>query len=430
MSHIQGPTLLLTLYVNHWHTSAVTKWLVEALQLPPDSNSDNQWQRGALRLYSFALPGSDDTTALQLSLDEPESGVRSWIDGCQRLYAVALDTTDGPQRLIDQLDQWYNRDMLWGYTLIYMAELTQPTADESSWDGVLAEMLPIIDQINPQHSTASTPLSQTPLAGGMLWLLDEPTRNLKDLISTVYLALAPPGDNDRLLLEGIYGPAAALIMPDMIMHKSYYLLRDIASFDLVDEYKEYVDDLTDLSIAMMSPEQQLAAQAPPSLDAMGQQTANLLGMMALINEQRIRLQQQHTNYQRWYDALGGRASPLVCYQLDQIHTAIRELELLIERGRSAIEASRTAIELIETQIAREQNARQERISRWLAIAGVVLATPQVFTWDVTCAWLATWGLVSACENQAQILPLLGQFALMLLIGSIVWWFTQRMGKHQ
>ena len=76
-------------------------------------------------------------------------------------------------------------------------------------------------------------------------------------------------------------------------------------------------------------------------------------------------------YGWWEEQLG--QSPLTTFHYKQMLTAHRDLDLLIGKGQSTLEAVRTAIEMIQTQLQQARNEREQWFQIILAGAAVAFA---------------------------------------------------------
>jgi len=78
--------------------------------------------------------------------------------------------------------------------------------------------------------------------GPQLWLMDIPDDEGGSSAATVYAALSPLDKEDDMITQLLYGPGAALLMPDLIAHKSYFQMRQVTE-ELRMSYKEQLNDL-------------------------------------------------------------------------------------------------------------------------------------------------------------------------------------------
>jgi hypothetical protein len=176
-------------------------------------------------LRHFEPPVAPDSSVVQLALNEPGSAAPAW----QALRS----------RLEDKLDEEPTLRQIWGYTLIYQANLDLDLAD----DAVLTDLLPATRPFQAATTAAPTPVASAEVIGGMLWLLEVPLQGDGLQAATVHLAIGPSEPENRLVREVLYGPSVNLLMPDLIAHKGYHQIRQYRLDRLHDQYAAQVQAL-------------------------------------------------------------------------------------------------------------------------------------------------------------------------------------------
>ena len=181
---------------------------------------------------------------------------------------------------------------IWGYTLVYQAELNEGVDPDSA----LKELLPTIrrlhssDDLHPLDS-----LTGVKVSGGRLWLLGIPVEGEGLEAATLYATLSPPNEA-QALLDMFYGPAAMLLEPDLIAHKGYYLMRQYRGDELEAEYDESADGLRKTTSELLGG----LSQDPPQTDKLTElahKYQRLFSVVAKLSDLHTALVKQKHNYE-------------------------------------------------------------------------------------------------------------------------------------
>jgi len=97
--------------------------------------------------------------------------------------------------------------------------------------------------------------------------------------------------------------------------------------------------------------------------------------------------------------------------------------------------ARTTVEIVQTELEQMEERRMQHMATVLAIAGIVLAVPQLVTWEVACGWLVAGGRVAPdlCTDHGALEPLILQFVVVGFIPGIiglVYLFRRWRGQRQ
>lgn len=420
------PGLIVTFYGPRQKIESLTNLLGTALGLvmqafPDQEDLSDPDQEKYLRY--FDPPAAYDTRVVQLALNGSGDAQSAW----ERLRGEleALNVHQTLQHLADE-------DALWGYTLIYHATLI----DEAALDHQTRKALrqPARPLLSPPLNNPK-PLAQSKLLDSHLWLLDIPTEGEGAEAATVYLALSPPAKAEALLKEVLYGPAATLLMPDLIAHKGYRQKRQYLGEPRqlyqkrINESQEIVGALLDLS---QNIERLKASQSETNeqLEYLSSAYNKLLKGTQLLEDLRLSLAQQLENYDWWQEQLG--RSELTIYHQKQMQIAHRDLDLLIGKGQSMQQAARTAIEMIQMRLEQIREENEQWFQTLLAAVGMALAVSQLVDPDAAQALLETnlaqlllqwlnllpWLTLS---SDSRLVQLALQFLLTILITFIITW---------
>lgn len=368
------------------------------IQVFPERQYLSASDKGRYLRY-FDPPAAPDTRFIQLALSEAGEAQVVWERLCQKLaHDVGLK---------ESLHAFTKQKAFWGYSLVYHAALVQnATLDEPRLDSLLR--LARRPDLPPAKWAES--LAHTNVMGADLWLMDIPNQGEGAEAASIYVALSPIDKENDMITKLLYGPGALLLMPDLIAHKSYYQIRQYSG-EPTTSYKERVKalrkqitPLLDLPIrASEGPQRGKQPDQVQQLAQLSKEYARLLMVITLFDELRIALAQQLENYTWWEEELG--EGNVASYHKQQVRTAYRELELLIENGQRMQEAARTTIEMVQTKLQQARDKRENRTNLLIGILGVALAVSQI---------------VNESAAKALLKTTIGQFLLDVL-NYLPWW---------
>jgi hypothetical protein len=341
----EEPTRLL-----HRHLYRSLARMSEAATIP------DHWKdpSGTVFLDRFEPPGraAHDATVVQLALNaRREAGAaEAWEEVRQQLERILPDATA--------------LDGNWGYTLVYQAELKQ----DVDADLALSKLLSPIRRLH--SSDALQPLAQTDVLSGQVWLLGIPISDHLGA-ATVYAALCPP-DQANALLGLLYGPGAALVMPDLIAHKSYYQMRQYRGGDLESRYEESVRRLRQTTDELLKDIGQRQATSD-NFDELAREYRRLTPVASRLKELHIALAKQSHNYNRLQVQI--EHGDLIELHREQLETAVLELKLKVEELQHALETADKTVSLAQVQADKVQQSKTHRIEFVLAVTAAALAVP-------------------------------------------------------
>lgn len=362
----------------------------------------------------------------------------------------------------------------WGYTLTYQAVLP-PRINR---DQALEELLPAVQRLHSSESVLE-PLAQADLSGGRIWLLGLPKGDGL-AAATLYVALSPPDKVNAFMNEVLYGQGARLLVPDLIVHKSYFQNRHYSSGDLplryrktIDRLRETTDQLLDRLAQQNQPLSNLEDQQNQSLsdldriesgrqrqieigellDSLGHTYYPLVRYIPRLNRRHFSIERQLDNYDMWQAKL--EANEITRYHRDHLEAIKDDLELLVAEGRNALETADKTVSMAQVQInkvqvqidkAQEserrevdeaQEERQLEIEAWLAAAAVALALPHLLEPETIVALL--WGigieLSHNTENgllteSSHIIVLVAQVAIILPVAILTYRRVKQGSLHK
>jgi hypothetical protein len=388
--------------------------LCTGLALEPAGPEAELWQnlepgREAL-LQRFDPPAAHDTTVLQLALNEPGEAVAAWLSLRRRLEPLLVDSV---------------LDGIWGYSLIYQAELAAG-GDPAGLD--LTPLLAVTRRPGDDSGTAIQPLAEAHAPGGRLWLLDVPLAGQGMEAASIYLALGPAARSHSFVRETLCGAGAALLMPDLIAHKGYHQARQVKQGDFGQQYRRHIE-------AMQTYSQQLLTGAEPikrtagTLTRLAQAHERLTLTLSHLGRLHVSLERQVHNYAWWQET--GLDGSLLPYHRRHLENAARELELMLAEGRLVLDSGGAVVGIVSARLEAEREQRQQALGTLLAVLGVVLALPQFLDREAVAAVLAWAGLLPAAGPAATLLPTAVQMLLIGLLALLAGWVVYRLERrHQ
>lgn len=403
-------------------------------------------------LHHFDPVAAQDTTVVQLALSEAGDASSAWDKLRQKLEQLNLSNT---------LDELVKNKAIWGYTLVYQAVLVEgATLDEQQFKRLLrAARRPASQKRNDVEALAHTrffgrvwdDFLQTSLAeltlpqylstlsnriaisaernvlDSNLWLLDIPNQRDGIEAATVYIALSRPDKEDELINKILYGPSAALLMPDLIAHKAYHQKRQYGAVlypetsdkktlrtlyrKQIDDSHQIIDELLDFSSTSESTNGQSGLDE--QLKRLRQSYKILLGATPFFDNLRLSLAQQVQNYEWWKEQLG--QGNLADYHDKQIQIAHREVDLLIGKGESTLHAIGTTRDLIQTQLDEARAKREKRLELLIAFLGIALAVAQFVNFNLSEEVFAEMFEMRFSPLELYVATLIVPFVIQILI---------------
>ena len=344
-----------------------------------------------LLLERMTLPGAPahDAQIVQVILNDPDAARTAWRRMFVRLRDSGILATVQKQIAATQQEA-DGTEHLWGLTLVYQAILTGAVPDPEQ---ALQQINPLVWRLPPGVDYAH-PLARVDVPGGMLWLLDLPLadaspsvdpshrdKTTSDLPLTIYAALVTPDQNDALVKQYLCGPDAALLIPDLIAHKAYFHIRQYRRPDWLRRYTQQVTMLRTRAVALLEHTSPVASVGRATrLNDLKHAAMTLLQITALLDTLHVRLQEQRTNATIWVprQPLG----KVQAYHQQRLDLALQELPLRIAQGRTTLEVAHTAVTILQAEHEQREQQREQTMATWLAVAGVVLAVPQLLTAEV------------------------------------------------
>ena len=407
---------MLATYGPREKVEQITAPLISHLSLLPslDSPSQNLFtsSTNSVALQHFEPPNAHDTAIVHLALNVPGDPLLGWPIKRKIIERFLTATT--------------LQEATWGYTLIYQAvwEGDAPT------DADLSTLLPYLQCLAAtENDQLKYSLATVQIAGGELYLLDLPLTTEGYAAATIYLALCPPAANDNFVGELIFGPGAALALPDLLAHKGYYLVRQYRAGDRFERFKQMQREIIEAAnnvlaaLATFHP-QPLAAHDPAALSYLTHDFPHYLPLVIALKRLRLSLAQQIANLTPMAQALG----EVSLLHQQNLQLALEELDLQFQRNEDVVELAWKAIDFARLEQGEKAEAREETLQRWLAVIGAVLSFCQVFTWNTACWFLLRLQLMPNCQSQWALRPFLLQFFSAALLGVLVLYCLNRWRK--
>jgi hypothetical protein len=390
-SQFQKAALIANFYGKRGQLHTLINRLIQELDLLPQGQDSYFKEASRTLLYHFDPLVASDATILQLALNAPEAVESAWRTMRAQLAAILPNdaTLEG----------------VWGYTLIYQAELAQGFLPTSA----LKQVLPAAQGLflsAPEHTQL---LAKTDLPGGWIGLTALPVEGDGLKAATIYLAFSQPDSHNRLVREVLYNPTAALLMADLIAHKGYFQVRQYRLGGVIDQYRQQMDVLRNRAgdVLMNQPE---TTAITGELDALGKKYRALVVAVDYLHNLQMGLAHQLDNYTWWYKQAG--EGEVVKYHQHFLEVASRELDLLVDEGQRPFETAKMAVDLIGTRLDKEQERKQQRIETLLATVAAVLSVLTLIDKEAVRGLLEALGM----PQPIGILPVLGiQIGLIVLV---------------
>lgn len=360
---------------------------LEATSVPSDSWTSPEVNAGLRYIEPDAVAGHD-TAIIQLALNAPGKAVDAWRDMRVRL-----------EPYMSQLPE----EGIWGHTLVYEAPLP-PGTDK---DKVLESMLPVLRQYLPPNRIAS--LAQAEIEGGWVWLLAVPLRGVGFPASTVYAALVPTEHERAFVPNVLWGPTAALLLPDLIATKGYFQRRQhlgIApeGYNLDDRYNEMLATLRNVTARLLTDLGKRIAETD-EIDDLARAYGPVAETVPLLRGLHFGIRKQVHNFGRVQERRGN--NPVFDYHRQHLDTAEYELELKVADGQDALDAAQSASDLAQVRLDGEKGQRQYRTQVLLALFSAAFAVPQILDRTVAAALLSFFRVPSPYETPTTSGTLLG-----------------------
>ncbi len=322
-----------------------------------------------LRHFDPVALSAEDTTVVQLALNAAGAITAAWA-GMRAQLTAALS---GGSVL----------GKVWGYTLIYQAELAE------AGDAVLAALLPAATGLDPGAFAHPQPLAHADLPGGQVWLAGIPLQGEGLQAGSVYLALSEPDSGNRLVREVLYRPDAALLVADLIAHKGYHQIRQYQVGDLAERYRAKVAEVSGRTADVLADLDQQSATSS-GLGQLASEYGLLVTVLMKLEELHISLQGIVFNLDWWRSRVG--ADEIVEFHYGHLRNGMQGLELLMAQAERPLAAAKTAVDMMQARLDKRHEGQQERIETILSAAAAVLSVLVLVDKDTAGSLLELAGL--------------------------------------
>lgn len=385
----------------------VRERLIDELDLTPHDNRGEQWvnlsqQEEPILLRRIDPPAAYDTRVVQLALNRVGEGVgkvkSGWVAMRQQVELI--------------LNEQHLQE-IWGYSLIYQAALQGDTLPDTS-NPALRELVDDTQRLHVGEMVNVPIFAQADIEGGRLWLTDVPLERDGVEAATVYVALVPTDKQDDLIEEVLFGANASLLMPDLIAHKGYQQRRQYRQGNNEKKYERSAKNLLRTAgetLAQTGPN-------PHQLKQLQLDYKAFLPVLPIFRELHLSLARQEHNFQRWQARING--GEILDFHHEHLENALRELELLVMRGEDTQKAVETTLHLLQSNLEKREQERQQSLQNWLAIIGVAFAVPQLITPKVAERLLILMAIPKAGIDYDTLLLLAVQFGITVLFAILTW----------
>jgi hypothetical protein len=223
----------------------------------------------------------------------------------------------------------------------------------------------------------------------------------------------------------IFGPRAALLMPDVIAHKGYHQMRQYRSGDLQPKYTNSLAVFREATDRLLS-DLRWHAVKTDALEDLADAYKGLISAVAKLDELRISMTRQVHNYAWWRARFEG--SGIMEYHRNHLETARLELELMTSEGRDALVVADTAMSMARVELDRRQMSRQRQIGILLAVIGVGLSAPTMIDREVAGGFLGL--LVPEPVSNNLFVQLGTQLVFVVVLASLAALVVHLIGKRR
>lgn len=394
-AQLHKAALIANFYGKRGQLSGLIDRLVREVDLTQQSQNSYIHEIDKHVLYYFDPPTASDATIVQLALNATEAVEPAWHRMRAQLAAIFPDDA--------------SLEGLWGYTLIYQAELTRRTLPAS----ILQQTLPAARGLLSSAPEQTHLLAETELPGGWIGLVTLPLEGDGLQAATVYLALSQPDPHNRLVREVLYNPTAAWLMADLIAHKGYFQVRQYRLGDVIDQYRQQMNALRNHAGDMLMNLSETTANSK-ELETLGQKYRALIVAANLLHTLQIGLIRQLDNYAWWHKQAG--EGEILRYHQHSLEVATRELDLLMQESQPPFESATMAVDLVRTKLEKQQEQKQQQIETLLAAGAAVLSVLTLVDKEGVRGVLEAMGVA----QPIGIFLVLGiQFGLIVLVALLV-----------
>lgn len=410
-AHItRDAALIATFYVPRETETPLVRPLVELLvngleleQCNPGDRYLGSWRNLATQVFlnTFIPPAAHDTTVIQLVQNTQEPATTAWATMSKRLEA-----TLNPQML----------QSIWGYTLVYQAMLEQGGEPNKAIPSLQLSARPL----KAPDKRKTRQLAQADVAGGKLWLLTIPLSGDGIEAGMVYVALSHynPRD-DHLVLDMLYGPGAALLMPDVIAHKCYNLMRQYQTGNLVEQYETLVNTLLTTTTRLIE-KVQYGTSTEEDLHDLTRDHNRLDEVVSLLDELLVSLTAQVRGYRWWRERAG--CGDVTEFHYSHLEAAHLDMEILVGKGKNALQKTSmniqtigTAMQIVQVNLDKEERKRDQVVQLLLAVVGAALAVPEFVGGDL---------IAETANIQSGIAQLGVQMVITVIFAFLIWLFIK------
>jgi hypothetical protein len=343
----------------------------------------------------FPVPGAPDTEVVQVAINgngpDAFSPMRHDLSD-----AVGNHAHDG-----------------WGHTLVYQADLEPGESSEAA----LTALLPHCRGLSQEVAIRTASLAAATIAAGHLWLLEIPTDGASLDSSTVYLALADPGDGQVLLNNWLLGPSARLLLPDLTAHKGYHAKRESYADAHVERFRQELDELReDCDTTLLASPPISAAD----LENIGRRLPDIHRVAGLYEGLHVNVRRFLANYRLQIGRV--ELGAIGAYHLEQLEALELDIALLIVEAERALETARSAVDLHRARFEEIRARTESRVAQFLGLLGLAIAVPQLV--DRPAA-IAIAGLLGVSLTEDEVLAALGwqigvSVLAVLLVRLLIW----------
>ncbi len=413
----KDPALIATFYGPRGELTPLIEWLQNGLGLTDGQRPD------ILTFCRLLQPAAaHDTDVVEVAISTTgDTAEAMWPAFCARLQRV--------------LDEARKIEHIWGYKLIYQAVVTEEgwlseaqLEEEATQEGLrrlFAHARRLHDGNDSNDSDVTYPLATSNVGSGHLWLTHLPLTEDGFNAATVYVALCSAASEDAFIEEVLLGVNARLLMPDLIAHKAYHQRRQYRQGNLKERIEQAADHMQGTTMSLLSSDStQFNHQA--QLQQLTHDYYQFYPVVLSLNELHISLQRHQHNFELWQPR--SELGDINQFHHSHLITTLEELHLLINKSQNTLDAAKSTVEALQTQLHDAQATRQQHIETLLAFVGTAFAITQILDRDFTSAILAQMNIATNTETDVFFLGTM-QIVITLLLTGLIWlWIRRRLQR--
>ncbi|PRY03405.1 hypothetical protein [Paraburkholderia sp. BL25I1N1] len=258
--------------------------------------------------------------------------------------------------------------VIWGYTSVYHAYVRKNTVADA-----IDRMIPFALPLSGGR-TAPTALAQDVSASSALCLLSIALDGTPREIENTYMAVTESDATTPIWsTDSLFGYKALLVSIDLLAHKAYWQIRQYREPRWLAEFERQLAEMESSARDLLK--KQSSSGFNTLIAPAAAQVRRNLAVLQEFELLQVSIMQQEQNLSAYRDeAVYGSVATL---HLNQMNTAVRELEFFVRKSRIVREHANFSIEASRAMLANRGALRQSTYQNVLAAMAATFAVPQL-----------------------------------------------------